>query len=231
MKLAIMQPYLFPYIGYFQMVNAVDKFILYDDVNFIKRGWINRNNILINNKKSLFTLNLSAVSQNKLINEISVNYNDKLLKSIEQSYKKAPFFAHVMPIIQYVFNDINAETRISEISGKSIISISNYLGINTEFEYSSKCYSNTNGLDRAQRLIEICKYNSADTYINAAGGKELYNKEEFNKENIKLLFIQSRIDGYKQFNSEFVTGLSMIDVLMFNSVEEVNKMLKNYELT
>ncbi|MDR6194877.1 WbqC family protein [Siphonobacter sp. SORGH_AS_0500] len=101
MTLAIMQPYLFPYIGYFQLLNAVDKFVIYDDVAFINRGWINRNSILNNGKAQLFTVPLKEASQNKLIHEISIDtdqkWRDKLLKTIQQNYKKAPHFAAVFP--------------------------------------------------------------------------------------------------------------------------------------
>ena len=104
MKLAIMQPYIFPYIGYFQLIKAVDKFVLYDDVNFINRGWINRNRILVNGQDSMFTIPLKDASQNKLINEIDVNWDNnwkgKFLKTIEQAYKKAPFYEKILPIIE-----------------------------------------------------------------------------------------------------------------------------------
>ena len=96
MKAAVMQPYLFPYIGYFQLINAVDTFVVYDDVNYIKKGWINRNSILVNEKPFLFTVDLKEVSQNKLINEITIdensNWKKNILRTIELSYKKAPFF-------------------------------------------------------------------------------------------------------------------------------------------
>jgi len=230
MKLAIMQPYFFPYIGYFQLLNAVDKFILYDDVTYIKRGWINRNNILINKNKILITLSLKSVSQNKLINEIEVNTNNNLIKTIKQAYLKAPYFDYAFPIIEKTFESIKPGFKISEISGLSIMNVAEYLKLDTLFEYSSISYSDTKGLGRAQRLIEICKINRADTYINPIGGIELYSKEEFKNENINLFFIKSSIEPYKQFDNDFVPGLSIIDVLMFNSPEQTKEMLNKYKL-
>lgn len=230
MKLAIMQPYFFPYIGYFQMINAVDKFILYDDVNYIKGGWINRNNILQNNERKLITLNLVGSSSNKLINEISIGNNRKLFKTISQAYSKSPFFEVVIPIVNEILSLCAPNVSISEIAGESIIKVSDYLNIKTKFEYSSKLYADTKGIDKADRLIEICNRNKANTYINAAGGKELYSKDFFKKNYIDLLFIQNHIQEYQQFNNDFVPFLSIIDVMMFNSVEEIKKMLNTYVL-
>jgi len=231
MKLAIMQPYLFPYIGYFQMINAVDKFIFYDDVNYMKGGWINRNNIIQNNEKKLITLNLIASSTNKDINEIYIgNRNSKMLKTIKQAYSKAPFFNDFFPIIEKTINSCTISKPISEIAGQSLIDISKYLRISTQFEFSSKKYKNTKGMDKADRLIEICKQNGAKKYINAEGGIALYSKDYFKKFGIDLFFIKNHIQEYKQFNNEFIPYLSIIDVLMFNSVEQTNNMLDEFDL-
>jgi len=231
MKLAIMQPYFFPYIGYFQLINAVDKFIIYDDVNYIKRGWINRNNILINNEKKYFTLNLSKLSQNKLINEIKIGENkDKILQIIKQNYIKAPFFDEHFKIIEEIFNEIKPDSLISQVAGLSLIKISEYFNINTKFEYSSEKCFDTKGLEKADRLIAICKKNNADTYINAIGGRELYNKEYFLDKGINLKFIKANITEYRQNENVFEPSLSIIDVMMYNSKEQIHTMFENYEL-
>ena len=231
MKLAIMQPYIFPYIGYFQLIKAVEKFVLYDDVNFINRGWINRNRILVNGSDSMFTIPLKDASQNKLINEIDVNWDsnwkNKFLKTIEQAYKKAPFYENVLPIIQKTI-DVE-ETQFSKIIENNLILICEYLNIKTEIISSSVIYQNTD--KKAQeRILDICFQEKANHYINPIGGLELYDKEDFAKENMKMDFIKSLPFEYKQFKNEFVPWLSMIDVLMFNSKEEINKFLDNYEL-
>jgi hypothetical protein len=231
MKVAIMQPYLFPYIGYFQLVNAVEKFIFYDDVNFIKQGWINRNRILVDNKPHLLTLKLNGASSYRLINEIAVvQKNDDLLKTIIQAYSKAPFFNEVIPIIQEVFTAMNSLNKISEIAEISVTIVSEYLNLKTIFETSSEVYALTKKFTREERLIEICKENNADAYINPSGGKELYNKDNFRKEGINLHFIKNHITGYKQFKNAFIPGLSIIDVLMFNSRNQVREMVCQYEL-
>lgn len=231
MKLAIMQPYFFPYLGYFQLINAVDKFVFYDDVNYIKGGWINRNNIIQNNEKKLLTLNLIASSTNKDINEIYVgNRNSKMLKTIKQAYSKAPFFEVVFPIVDEILSSCSSPVLISEIAGQSIIKVAEYLNIKTVFEYSSEMYSDTKGMDKAMRLIEICKRNNADDYINAVGGANIYSNFFFTKNNINLFFIKNQLNEYKQFNNEFVPSLSIIDVMMFNLPEQITKMLNNYNL-
>jgi len=231
MKVAIMQPYFFPYIGYFQLINSVDKFIFYDDVTFIKQGWINRNRILLNNKDHLITLKLKGASSNKLINEIEIIHNNgNLLKTIYQAYKKAPYFREISPIIEEVFRTMESKTKISEISEISVKRVSKYLGLNTEFETSSELYFNTRFLTKENRLIEICKENKADIYINPYGGESLYDKSNFKEKEIKLFFIKNNIVSYNQFKSEFVPALSIIDVLMFNHPEIIKEMLRQYVL-
>lgn len=223
-----MQPYLFPYIGYFQLMNAVDKFIIYDDVNYIKQGWIHRNRILLNGKDFLFTLGVKGAGSFKKINEVEVgNPNDKILKTIIQAYRKAPFYSEAFPCIEEIL--LNNEKNLSKFIIFSLKKIADYLGIKTILFISSKIEKN-NELKAQEKVIEICKRMKADIYINAVGGKELYNKERFLKDNIELKFIQSELAEYKQFDNEFVPGLSIIDIMMFNSKDKIQKLLSRYEL-
>jgi hypothetical protein len=231
MKIGIMQPYIFPYIGYFQLIKAVDKFVLYDDVNFINKGWINRNRILSNGKDLLFTIPLKDASQNKLINEIDVNWDDnwkgKFMKTIEQGYKKAPFYAQIIQIIHEIIN--SNENQFSKVIELNLRLICEYLEIKTEMISSSSIYQNTD--KKAQeRILDICKQEKASHYINLIGGLELYDKEAFAKQNMQMNFIKTLPIEYKQFKNEFVPWLSMIDVLMFNSKEEINELLNRFEL-
>lgn len=225
-----MQPYLFPYIGYFQMINAVDVFVFYDDVNFIKGGWINRNRMLINGSDKLFTVPLKDASSFKLINEIEINTKvpaySKIVTSISQSYRKAPFFQEVFPIIESVFKSPVA--TICDLTVLSIQAVNDYLGIATLLKRSSLDFADTKGLDRAERLIAICKQTGAQKYINAIGGQELYTKQYFASEGIDLKFIKTQPIEYRQFDNDFVSWLSIIDVLMFNSVEDIKVMLNKY---
>lgn len=226
-----MQPYFFPYLGYFQMMNAVDRFVVYDDVNYIKNGWINRNNILLNRNKHLITLPLIEASPFKLINEIEAADNraqkDKLLKTIYHAYSKAPFFGEIYPIIEKAVNYQNR--NIAKIITFSFFEISNYLDLKTEILVSSKLKKDCS-LKGEAKVIDIVKNLGGNIYINAIGGMELYNRENFKKEGIDLFFIKMNEIRYKQFENEFVPNLSIIDVLMFNSKKEVKNMLNQYSL-
>lgn len=223
-----MQPYFLPYIGYFQLINAVDKYIIYDDVNYIKRGWINRNNILCNGQPHLFTISLKASSQNKLINQIEIadDFN-KFIKTVEMSYSKASHFEETYKILNNIIKYPNKNLAI--FISNSIIEICRYLGIKTEIILSSDIKKD-NGLRGQEKIIEICKNVGADTYINAIGGIELYDKMKFSEENINLYFIKPDIIQYNQNLKEFVPFLSILDIMMWNSKEEINSMLEQYSL-
>ncbi len=232
MKLAIMQPYFFPYIGYYQLVNSVDHFIFYDDVNFIKRGWINRTNIITKEAKQLLSVSLSHSSQNKRINEIKLNGKpEKILRTIEFTYKKAPYFEDVFPLIEScIFSDYEL---ISEFAAHTIRSVSEYLGVKTEFSFSSEFHRSTAGYEKARRLMDICKKENAEIYINSIGGQAIYTKEEFRQEGIDLYFLKSKPINYDQHpirKEGFEANLSIIDVMMFNSMDQVTRLLKEYDL-
>lgn len=226
-----MQPYFFPYIGYFQLIDAVDKFVIFDDVNYINRGWINRNRILINGKESIITLPLKAASQNKKINEIDLlldgKEQQKMLRTIELNYKKAPFFEQVFHLICQIFklNTVN----ISNFNYNQICIIRDYLGIKTDIVKSSQLYGNQD-LKGEARIIDICEKEHAREYINPSGGLDLYNKERFKEKGINLFFLQPKPIVYTQLTEEFIPWLSIIDVLMFNSVNDVKYLLKQYQL-
>lgn len=231
MKVAIMQPYILPYIGYFQLINAVDIFVVYDDVNYIKKGWVNRNTILVNGKVFLFSIPLKKVSQNKFINQIDIDENlgwrTDLLKTITLSYKKAPFFAEVFPIIEDIITQ--KENNLAKFITYSLREICNFLSIETTIMISSAIDKN-NDLTGQDKIIEICKKLQADNYINAIGGMEMYDKDIFIKHNISLNFIKSNPIIYSQFKNEFIPWLSIIDVMMLNSPERIKDHLSKYEL-
>ena len=228
MKIGIMQPYLFPYIGYFQLIRATDVFIIYDDVNYIKQGWINRNRILLDNKDYLFTLQLKDASSFKKINEIDVGTNkEKLLKTIRQAYIKAPYFTDVMPLVESIMSF--SKTNLAEFITNSIKNISLFIGINTQFLLSSTIGKN-NDLKGPDKVIYICKILRGDTYINPIGGVNLYDKKEFLDNDISLYFLKTNEIKYDQFKNVFIPNLSIIDIIMFNSVHETGELLTKYEL-
>lgn len=227
-SVAINQPYLFPYITYWQLINSVDTFVIADNMNYINKGYINRNNILIDGKAHIFTLDLVAASQNKLINEIEIGKNcAKILKSLERSYGRAPYFQDVFLLIKSILEF--PEKNLAKFITNSLKKISNYLEIDTKFIYLSDIEINNN-LKAQDKIIDICERLKAKNYINLIGGQELYSKERFKEHDIKLNFIETEIVEYRQFENEFIPYLSIIDIMMFNSKEEVINMLDRYKL-
>ena len=228
MKLAIMQPYFLPYIGYFQLMKAADTFVIYDDVTYIKQGWINRNRILLNKKDFMISLEIRGASSFKKINTVEVGNNRaKLLKTIIQAYKKAPFFEEHKQLIFSLFQ--SEETNLAKYISFIFSTLNEYLDINTSILISSEI-AKDNSLKGQEKVIEICKSLKANTYINSIGGKELYSKQDFLVANIELQFIKPLNINYPQFGNEFIPWLSIIDVLMFNNKAQLINLLKMYEL-
>ena len=241
MTLAIMQPYFLPYIGYLQLMNAVDRFVFYDDVAFINRGWVNRNRILVGGKEHLFTVPLKEASQNKTIREIALSddpkWRGKLLKTIEQSYRKAPLYETVMPMIEKIVNfmaDNPSDVSVADYIFHSFTELTAYLAITTALVSSSTIYENGH-LKAQERILDICRQEGADQYINPIGGQELYDRNRFAEAGIALHFIQSKRVEYEQRigktgPNEFVPWLSILDALMFNDVNQVRAMFGSFEL-
>lgn len=231
MKVGIMQPYFIPYIGYWQLIAAVDRYVIYDDVNYIKGGWINRNRILLDGKPKYFNVQLTGASPNKKINEISVNNNlfvkRKALRLIEAAYKKAPFYEEVFPLIRDI---IQCEERnLAIYIGNSLKNICEYLEIATEILYSSSLEKDCS-LRGEEKVLAICKIFEATEYYNAFGGQKLYSYLKFLNNGIILKFLKTNEIMYQQFSNEFQRNLSIVDVLMFNSKEKVQKMLQEYSI-
>lgn len=232
MKLGMMQPYFFPYLGYWQLMNMVDEYIIYDDVNYIKRGWINRNRIKANKEPQLFGISIRKASQNKLINEHEISLSDKdkdaLIKKLEFAYGKAPYFTETIDLFKEIvmYEDTNLAGFLANANRRTAA----YMGIKTPI-YSATEMKLDHTNRAQQRIIDICRERGDSEYINAIGGKELYNKEEFAREGIKLSFLRMDDDiVYPQGKGAFIPGLSILDVLMYNSREEVRGLLERYTL-
>lgn len=228
MRLGIMQPYFFPYLGYWQLLANVDKYVVYDDVTYIKGGWINRNNFLINGQKNLLTMQLEKASSYTLIKDIAIKDDFvKFLKTIEMGYKKAPFFEDIFRLLKDICQC--PDKKLGQFLFNLHIKICEYLGIDTELILSSSFEKHTE-LKGKDKVISICKQLGADEYINAIGGQELYDKKEFAENGIRLNFLQANLREYRQLKNEFVAGLSIIDIMMFNSKEEIKEMLNDFKL-
>lgn len=212
-------------------MNAVDKYVIYDDVKFIKGGWINRNRILINGQSRFFNLPMIGASSNKLINEIKVNQDIKLIEKkiriIENTYKRAPFYEEVYPLIEGILTC--GKENIVEYLEESFHIICDYLEITTEIILSSQIKKDNN-LKGQDKVLEICQLLNADEYYNAIGGKALYSYADFKEKNINLKFLRTDDISYEQFNNEFQKDLSIIDVLMFNSRIRIQEFINRYTL-
>lgn len=211
-----MQPYFIPYIGYFQMVNAVDTFIFYDNVTYIKNGWINRNKI---KGGTIFTIPLKNQSSNCLIQDTEILWDlrntKKFLKTIQQTYSKSPYFDEVYSIIENLID--SQPSTISELAIDSVTQFSRYMGINTKFKTSSS-EKYKKGKDKVDNLVNICKTEGISHYINPIGGQSLYNKSIFKSHGIELNFISTQ------------PSLSIINECFLKSKEELSTKLNQYEL-
>lgn len=234
MNISIMQPYLFPYIGYYQMIRCSDIFVVADDVQFIKKGWINRNRILLNGEPSMITMPLKSDSSFLNINErFFSNQPDSkgrrtFINKIENSYHKAPEFAVVFPLIEQIINFEN--NNVAEFLINSIEETCRYLDIKTEFRVESN-FNFSPELNYQDTVIHLCKELKAKRYINSIGGIDLYSAKKFRENDIHLKFIKTRESlKYQQYYHKFVPNLSIIDVMMFNSPKEIQAMLTEYDL-
>ena len=228
MTLGIMQPYFMPYIGYWQLMAAVDTYVVYDDVNYIKGGWVARNNILLNGQKHMFTITLNGASPNKLFNEITIKDDfKKFSRLIESAYRKSPYYAEVSALLDKIYNYEDKSLGVFMMHSFQVVL--DYLEINTKLVLSSTIEKD-NSLRGKDKVKHICHLLGADTYYNAIGGQELYDKEDFMADGINLHFVQTNLMPYAQLGSEFVPGLSIIDVLMHNGKEGTKKLLNEYTL-
>jgi hypothetical protein len=237
MKLAIMQPYFFPYIGYFQLMNAVDEWVIFDNIQYIRHGWVNRNRILSPNleKEWQYVLvPLDKHSKEDLINEIKIintnSWKDDIIGKLSY-YKRirAPYYHQIIALVEKCFD--NNVISLIELNTITLKHITDYLGINFNYSISSKeKIDYTNVIGSGDWALEISKQMQASVYINPIGGKEIFDRDKFNNLDIKIQFLKTNDIKYKQSRREYVPWLSIIDVMMFNSIENIKLMLDEYEL-
>ena len=232
MKIAIMQPYFMPYIGYFQLINSVDQFVVYDDIQYTKKGWINRNRILTNGEGSYISLPLKKHSDYADIRDRSLaatwrSDRKAMLNKLSSCYGKAPYFTDLYPLLEQTI--LHENSNLFAFTLNSLTMVLNYLKINTPIIVSSSLDIDTT-LRSDKKVIEICKTIKATDYVNPIGGIELYDKDYFSESGISLHFIKTGNIHYTQFNHAFAPWLSIIDVMMFNSVNIIKNMLDDYQL-
>jgi hypothetical protein len=228
---AIMQPYFLPYVGYFQLIASVDLFIVYDNLQYTKKGWINRNRMLRGGEAILFSLPLKKDSDYLDIREreLAASFaRDDLINQLASAYRRAPRFVETMALVERIvrFEDANLFRFVEH----SIRAACEHLGIATEIRRSSDVPIDHH-LKGQSKVLALCEAVGAGMYVNAFGGVELYSKEEFRAAGIDLKFIRPLPFAYAQFGPEFVPWLSIVDLLMFNPIDEVQSWVRNnYEL-
>ncbi len=229
-KIAVMQPYFFPYLGYFQLISAVDIFVIYDNLQYTKKGWINRNRIIVNGKDSYISIELESSSSLTEIKEkrIAVSFSrEKLIRRIHGAYKKAPYFNTAIKLIEeiiYFEND-----NLFDYLKNSIYKLSNRFNLTPDFVISSNLKINDNNHGQ-EKLLDICSQLNAKQYINLPGGRGLYDPIQFSENNLRLSFLQPEKISYTQFDEYFIENLSILDVMMFNSSEECCRLLNKYTI-
>lgn len=230
MKVAIMQPYFMPYIGYFQLINAVDEFIIFDTPQFIRHGWIERNNILkLDGKSSYIKVPLVKQSRDtsikdKIINN-SINWQKKILAQITHYKKKAPYYNDVLILLDAIFKE--QTESIVDLNYKSLKLICDYLDITTPIKIWSEMNLEIEKVNAPDEwALNICKKINASTYINPIGGLSFFDKKKYLTTNIDIKFIKSKEILYNQFDNNFTPWLSIIDILMFNSKNNIKNMLE-----
>lgn len=227
---AIMQPYLFPYIGYWQLLQAADTFVVYDDVNYINRGWINRNRILINGAPGLLTLPLLQASQNRKINAIEIapaaQWRQRMLRTLDMAYRKAPCFDQVFPLIEQVLN--HEDRNLGGFLANQVQVLARFMGLQTRIVPSSQVYGNAH-LAAQERILDICRQEGASRYVNAQGGQALYERAAFAEAGIDLRFVAMRPMPYRQRGEGFTPYLSVVDVLMAVGAEGIGEHLRGFE--
>ncbi|MGE7689372.1 WbqC family protein [Lysinibacillus sp. NPDC097214] len=233
MKVALMQPYFFPYLGYYQLINSVDEFVVFDNAQYVRRSWMNRNRILNDHKESSFvTVPVSKAPRETKIKDIIINNNTNWQEKIFHQllyYKNAPYYNNVLDFLNSCL--LNCNSNLSEFNTFLLKKTCTLLNIDTNITILSQRFPHIDSADAADEWgIEVGKALNATEYINAIGGKEFYNRQKYKDNDLDIKFIHPILTPYKQFRNNFMPGLSIIDVMMFNDINIIKNMLESQEL-
>lgn len=230
--IAVMQPYLFPYLGYFHLLHAVDRFVVLDDVAWINRGWINRNRIATATGEFRFTLPVHGASQNRAIRAVEraddAHWRAGFRRTLRESYGGATNFNRTMQLVDAALD--HPERQLAPWLGHVLALTCSELGITTFIQPTSTTNENAS-LPRTGRILDICRREGATTYVNLSGGRNLYDPAEFETAGVRLQFVNSRFPAYRQPIPAFLPGLSILDVLMRCGADERQEQLLAYELS
>lgn len=228
MKVAVMQPYFLPYLGYWQLLGASDRFVLLDDVNYIVRGWMNRNRIWVGGKEHWMTIPLSNASQNRLIPETLIvegrEWKEKLMRTVQGAYAKASHFADGRDLLAEILG--TDEKNLAAFLSRSIRIIAERLGLSASIESASAMPADE-GLRAESRILDLCEKTGASTYLNLPGGRDLYQATAFEARGMELRFLRSDWEAMELQSSSGQLTLSLLDLRMHNSTEALQAALKH----
>ncbi len=233
MKLAIMQPYFFPYIGYFSLMDYADRFIFFDTPQYISKGWVNRNRILtFDGDVTYITVPIKKVPRSTAIKEIVIdnekNWREKIYGQLTAYKKKAPEYKKTMEFVKNILDNFNGK-YLSELNIYATKKIAMAMGIECEFDTFSKMEVNMGEVNAPDEwALEISKALKADIYVNPPGGIEFFEQDKYDANHIELKFLKNHLKPYIQRIGRWEPGLSIIDVMMFCKMEEIRKMIKDY---
>lgn len=230
-----MQPYFFPYLGYFQLINLTEKWIVFDDVNYIKRGWMNRNRVLKPERQDWQYLRfpVEKFSRGTKIKDIKIknneNWKSKIIRQLEHYEDVAPYYNETINVIKGAFN--TDTESLTKLNSRCLEKVCDFLKIEFSYSISSQNNYDYSDVDNSDEwALEISKQENADMYINPIGGKDFFEPRKYRDNDIEIKFLKIGDIKYSQKNSEFISNLSIIDVMMFNSRKEIKDMLNNYRL-
>ena len=237
MTLGIMQPYFMPYIGYISLIKHTDRFILFDTVQFIRHGWIERNRMLKQNEGWQY-IQVPLIKQDgrdTLIKDIKINNKEdwkrKILAQIQHYKKVAPYYRRVVALLEDIFaNDFEDITTLNKVSLECICK---FLGFERNLEIFSQMHLDIEAANAPDEwALNICKAIAGATeYINPIGGLSFFDRNKYENAGIKISFQRMEITEYFQKRDVFESGLSILDVMMWNDVDEINRMLDKYVLS
>lgn len=251
MRLAAMQPYFFPYLGYFQLIAAADQFLLYDNLNYIRQGWVHRNRIRLKGGGEFYcAAPLLGASSNVRIRDVRVDpagrWPGRFLDLLEHNYKKAPFFDEVFPALERAVR--RPATHLTEVNRNGIRAVAEFLGIATPISHDTAPFQDFEDAAHAEqpspwlaalarelgtadvktlRVLYLCRQARADVYLNPPGGRDLYARDVFAQNGVALQFLLPTLAPYPQQGAGFLPGLSILDVLMNCGREGTRRQLPN----
>jgi hypothetical protein len=233
MKIGIMQPYFFPYMGYFSLIKYVDRFVFFDTPQYINHGWVNRNRVLKQNGSSGYiTVPVQKCHRDIAIKDIRISKNfdwrEKIYGQLTVYKRRAPYYNNVIEFLHTVL-DKDYNHSLANLNIETIKSVCRYLEVETVFDVFSEMDVNISEVSQADEwALEITNAIGGNIYVNLPGGVSFFDREKYIKQNIELQFLQSKLPPYIQRIGHFEKGLSIIDVMMFCNKKEISDMLNAF---